>query len=69
MAPKIKTVKSAAKRIVKITPRGKFLRLKISTQHLARKKSKRSKKEALKKLKVAKADLKRIKRLVPYGTH
>lgn len=65
--PKLKTVKSASKRIAKITKSGKILRFKISAQHLARKKSKRTKKEAKKKLAISKADLRKIKRLIPYG--
>jgi ribosomal protein L35 len=36
--PKIKTVKSAAKRIVKITKNGKLIRLKMSGQNWARRK-------------------------------
>jgi large subunit ribosomal protein L35 len=64
--PKIKTVKSAAKRIVKITKNGKLIRLKMSGQHLARRKSKRARSNAFTKLSLKSADSKRIKRLVPY---
>lgn len=64
--PKIKTVKSAQKRIVKITSNGKILRLSMSSQHLARKKSKRARRNALQSRKINKVDVKKIKRLVPY---
>ena len=64
--PKIKTVKSAQKRIVKVTSNGKLLRLTMSSQHLARKKSKRARQNALSKNVISKADTKKIKRLIPY---
>ena len=64
--PKIKTVKSAAKRIVKITKNGKLVRLTMAVQHLARRKSKRSRQNAFTKTVIHKTDAKKIKRLVPY---
>lgn len=64
--PKIKTVKSAAKRIKKITKNGKIIRLEMSAQHLARRKSKRAKAKANNPTSVHATDAKRIKSLVPY---
>ncbi|MBI2263205.1 50S ribosomal protein L35 [Candidatus Berkelbacteria bacterium] len=61
----MKTSKSAAKRM-KITKTGKVFRLQESAQHLARKKSKRRLKLAGRKSQVAAADIKRLKRLMPY---
>ena len=62
---KLKTVKSARKRII-ITGRGKFLRRKISAQHLVRGKSKRARQQAGKATQISRADLKKIKKLIPY---
>jgi large subunit ribosomal protein L35 len=64
--PKIKTVKSAAKRISKITKNGKIMRLEMSAQHLARRKSKRAKAKANNQAVVHSTDSKKMKRLVPY---
>ena len=64
--PKIKTVKSASKRIVKISKNGKLMRLSMSSQHLVRRKSKRARKNALKKIALSLADSNKIKRLLPY---
>ncbi len=44
--PKMRTVKSAAKRIQRITRTGKILRSKMSAQHRRKGKSKRTKREA-----------------------
>lgn len=65
--PKIKTSKSASKRIVKITKNGKVIRLKMASQHLARKKSKRARRNALGQTGVSVSDIRKIKRLIPYG--
>ena len=64
--PKLKTVKSAAKRIVKLTANGKLMRLNMASQHLARRKSKRACKNALSKAVINPVDAKKIRRLVPY---
>lgn len=62
---KIKTKKSVSKRIVKITKKGKVMRRRITAQHLARRKSKRTRKNAGKKTTVNSAN-KRIINLTPY---
>lgn len=64
---KLKTVKSAAKRIQRITGSGKAMRLRMSAQHLAPGKSKRSLKSSKLKFAVHPADIKRIKRMLPYA--
>ncbi len=64
---KLKTSKSAAKRIVKITRNNKIIRRKMSAQHLGQGKSKRTKKEAGKFLLVEKTELKKLKKLLPYA--
>jgi len=64
--PKLKTVKSARKRISKITKNGKILRLTMASQHLARRKSKRARKNALNNTPFNKSDVKKIQKLVPY---
>jgi len=63
---KLKTVKSAKKRIVKITKTGKILRRKLSAQHLSAGKSKRTRSNADKTVALKKADVSNIKKLVPY---
>lgn len=62
---KQKTVKSAKKR-VSISGKGKFLRRRLSAQHLAAGKSKRVKRNANKKIEISQADSIKIKRMVPY---
>ena len=62
---KQKTVKSAKKRVV-LSGKGKFLRRRLSAQHLAAGKSKRVKRAANKKLIISQADVRKIKRMVPY---
>jgi large subunit ribosomal protein L35 len=64
---KLKTSKTAVKRIARITKTGKLLRRKMSAQHLVRNKSQRVRKDARRKLLVAKSDLKKIRFLIPYG--
>jgi len=64
---KQKTVKSARKRIIKITKRGKFLRRKLSGQHLASGKSKRTLRASNKKTTISSSDIKKLKRMVPNG--
>lgn len=63
---KLKTSKSAKKRIVKITKRGKILSRRLSAQHLVAGKSKRTKRATGKKFVIKKADAKNLKKLVPY---
>lgn len=63
--PKIKTKKSASKRIAKITKTGKVLRRKITSQHLSRRKSKRTKRESGDKVPLHQSDLK-LTKLTPY---
>lgn len=61
--PKMKTHKATAKRF-KITGTGKLRRLKQSRSHLRRKKSKRVLRSLDKDAPVAKADRKRVRRLL-----
>lgn len=63
---KLKTSKSAAKRILKVTRRGKILRKGMSAQHRMKGKSKRSKRRAGLNFDIAKANARKIKRLIPY---
>jgi ribosomal protein L35 len=64
--PKLKTSKSAAKRVVKVTSKGKILIKKMSAQHRAKGKSKRSLAHAMSNFEVSKANIKTIKKLIPY---
>lgn len=64
--PKIKTSKSASKRIIKITSQGQLVRLTMSAQHLARRKSKRARQNAINQHAVHKSVRKRILRVIPY---
>jgi len=61
---KQKTVKTADKRFKK-TGRGKLRRLKISAQHLAVDKSKRTLRGSKKSARVSPHDIKKIKRMLP----
>jgi large subunit ribosomal protein L35 len=61
--PKMKTHKATAKRF-KVTGRGKLRRRKQRRSHLRRKKSKRVRRSFDKDLPVAKADRKRVRRLL-----
>ncbi len=64
--PKLKTNKSAARRF-KVTGTGLVLRTKGMKSHLRRRKSKRVSRQFDKMLPVAPADVKRVKRALPYG--
>jgi len=64
--PKIKTRKSAAKRLVKTTSRGLLLRRRILAQHLVHRKSKRSVKQSGGSLVFSKGEREKIKKLIPY---
>lgn len=63
---KLKTNKSAAKRIVGKTAGGKIRVRHTSAQHLATNKSKRVRKTASLSYTLNKSDAKRFKRLTPY---
>lgn len=64
--PKIKTHKGAKRRF-KITATGKILRSKGMKSHNRRKKSDRTKRAFDKMFEVAPSDVKRLRRLLPYG--
>jgi ribosomal protein L35 len=64
---KQKTVKSAQKRVVKISGRGKILRRTLSGQHLAAGKSKRTLRASNKKRVISSSDTKKFKRMIPNG--
>ncbi len=64
--PKLKTSKTASKRITKVTKNGKFMRLQMDAQHLARRKSKRARKNAASKQQISAVDVKKLKKLLPY---
>jgi len=63
---KLKTSKSAAKRIIKFTKQGKILRMAISAQHRTSGKSKRVKQKSGSHVEVSKANYRTIKKLIPY---
>lgn len=63
---KLKTSKSASKRVLKITSKGKIMRRQLSAQHLAVGKSKRAKKASKTDTTFSQADSKNIRKLVPY---
>ncbi len=65
--PKIKTHKGAQHRF-KLTGNGKLLRVKGPKSHLRRNKSKRTRGQFDEMIPIGKADVQRIKRLLPYGT-
>lgn len=64
--PKIKTHKGAASRF-HITGTGKLMRTKGPKSHLRRNKTARTKRQFDEMVAVNPADVKRIKRLIPYG--
>lgn len=63
---KLKTSKSAKKRIVKITKTGKVISRRLSAQHLVAGKTKRTKRATGKSFTIKKADAANLKKLVPY---
>jgi large subunit ribosomal protein L35 len=65
--PKLKTHKGAASRF-HVTGTGKLLRMKRNRSHLRRKKPARAKRLFSQKVDVSKADVARIKPLLPYGS-
>lgn len=64
--PKIKTRKSASKRLVKITGGGKLIRRKMLAQHLVRRKSRRTTKASGRDQEFKKTQGNKIKKLAPY---
>lgn len=64
---KLKTAKTARKRIQTVTASGQAMRLKMSAQHLAPGKSRRTRKGSKFLLAVHKSDIKRLKKLLPYA--
>lgn len=67
--PKIKTHKTTAKRF-KVSAGGKLLRTKIGKSHLRRRKPKKVRRLYQRTLELsAPAEVRRVKRLVPYLTH
>lgn len=66
--PKLKTRKTASKRLVKITASGKMIRKKTVAQHLVHRKSKRTIKESGNTLVITKSDSEKMKKLTPYRT-
>ena len=65
--PKIKTHKGAQNRF-RLTGNGKLMRMKGLKSHLRRNKSKRARRQFDEMILVAKVDVKRLSRLIPYGT-
>ncbi|APV44178.1 large subunit ribosomal protein L35 [Dehalogenimonas formicexedens] len=65
--PKLKTHKGAQNRF-KLTGNGKMMRMKGLKSHLRRNKSKRARRQFDEMIPVAKADVQRLSRLIPYGT-
>ncbi len=61
---KAKTVKSAKKRVLKLTKNGLILRRTLSAQHLTAGKSKRALRASNKKVAVAGYDLRKLKQLI-----
>jgi len=64
--PKIKTRKSASKRLVKVTATGKLIRRKMLAQHLVRRKSRRTTKTSGQNQEFKKTQTNKIKKLSPY---
>lgn len=64
--PKIKTRKSASKRLAKVTASGKLMRRKTLAQHLVKRKTKRTVKTSGKSVEVVSVERKQLKRLTPY---
>lgn len=64
--PKLKTHKGAQARFY-VTGTGKLMRRNCEISHLRRNMSKNAKRQIDRKTDVAQADVKRVKRLLPYG--
>lgn len=65
--PKLKTSKSASKRIINITKNNKIIRANASAQHRTKGKSKRTLLKSNSTTVILRADLRKIKKLVPYN--
>ncbi|MDE0730991.1 MAG: 50S ribosomal protein L35 [Longimicrobiales bacterium] len=65
--PKMKTHRGAAKRIKK-TASGKLKRMRAFKSHILTKKDRKRKRRLRKSDLVSSADLKRMKRMLPYGS-
>lgn len=64
--PKIKTNKTATKRVTKITASGILVRRKTQAQHLVARKSRRTIKASGSDAKFQNAEGKKIRKLIPY---
>ncbi|MDP2652432.1 MAG: 50S ribosomal protein L35 [Candidatus Omnitrophota bacterium] len=64
--PKLKTNRSAAKRF-KITKKGKIKYRKAGRRHILGKKTRKRKRQLRHSAYVSKTDVKRLRRLLPYG--
>jgi large subunit ribosomal protein L35 len=64
--PKLKTRKAAAKRF-KITKNGKFKKRSARRGHMLGKKSRKAKRKLRKSSYLSSVDVKKIRRLLPYG--
>ena len=64
--PKLKTVKSAVKRVVGITKAGKIRVRNLSAQHLATNKSNRANQLSNLTSSLCKGDAKKVRKMVPY---
>lgn len=64
--PKIKTSKTATKRVTRITGSGILMRRKTLSQHLVARKSKRTVKSSGSDQKFQKAEGKKVRKLIPY---
>jgi large subunit ribosomal protein L35 len=65
--PKLKTRKSVAKRVVKVTGTGQLRRSEASAQHRTTGKSKRTKRESKMDTAILGADAKKIRTYIPYA--
>lgn len=65
--PKLKTRKSVAKRVVKVTGTGKFQRSETSAQHRTTGKSKRTLRESKMDVTITGRDAKKIQQYLPYA--
>ena len=64
--PKLKTHKATARRI-QVSGNGKLMRTRHGKSHLRRNRSKRAKREYDEMFLVAKGDVRRVKKLMPYA--
>jgi len=64
--PKLKTHKGTARRF-SVTGSGKLMRTKHGKSHLRRNRSKRAARQYDEMLSVARVDVERVKKLLPYG--